>query len=68
MSAIESLAPSQLDNERRFRVAEADRLTHIGAALLRAAGALEEEVRAVTTGCVNANLTSHDSYGILLSA
>ena len=34
---------------------QADRLTHIGAALLRAAGASEEEARAVAVGCVNAD-------------
>src|SRR4051812_42364571 len=35
---------------------QADRLTRIGAALLKAAGASDEEARAVAVGCVNANL------------
>src|SRR6476659_10693706 len=43
----------------------ADRLTRIGAALLRAAGASEEEADAVATGCVNANLAGHDSHGVI---
>src|SRR5262245_39189646 len=43
----------------------ADRLTTIGAALLRAAGASHEEADAVATGCVNANLVGHDSHGII---
>src|SRR3954451_4991655 len=43
----------------------ADRLTRIGAALLRAAGASDEEANAVATGCVNANLAGHDSHGII---
>src|SRR6476659_6147737 len=43
----------------------ADRLTRIGAALLRAAGASEEEADAVAIGCVNANLAGHDSHGII---
>jgi hypothetical protein len=34
---------------------QTDRLTHIGAALLRAAGASEEEAHAVAAGCVNAD-------------
>ena len=46
-------------------VVKADRLVHIGAALLRAAGASEEEAEAVATGCVNANLAGHDSHGII---
>ncbi len=46
-------------------VVQADRLTHIGTALLIAAGASEEEARAVATGCVNANLAGHDSHGII---
>ena len=44
---------------------QADRLTHIGAALLRAAGATEEEASAVAAGCVNANLAGHDSHGVI---
>jgi uncharacterized oxidoreductase len=43
----------------------ADRLTRIGIALLRAAGASEEEAEAVAVGCVNANLAGHDSHGII---
>src|SRR4051794_41378749 len=46
-------------------VIQADRLTRIGAALLRAAGASEEEAGAVAVGCVNANLAGHDSHGII---
>jgi uncharacterized oxidoreductase len=44
---------------------KADHLTHIGAALLKAAGASDEEARAVAVGCVNANLAGHDSHGII---
>src|SRR5437773_7388590 len=44
---------------------QADRLTRIGAALLRAAGATEEEAEAVSVGCVNANLAGHDSHGVI---
>src|ERR1700726_2860781 len=44
---------------------QADRLTRIGAALLRAAGASDEEAKAVAVGCVNANLAGHDSHGII---
>src|SRR5262244_3249705 len=44
---------------------EADRLTEIGAALLRAAGASQEEADAVAIGCINANLAGHDSHGII---
>src|SRR5262245_63133954 len=44
---------------------QADRLTEIGAALLRAAGASPEEAEAVAVGCVNANLAGHDSHGII---
>lgn len=43
----------------------ADRLTRIGAALLRAAGASPEEADAVAVGCINANLAGHDSHGII---
>ena len=46
-------------------IVQADRLTRIGAALLRAAGASDEEASAVATGCVNANLAGHDSHGII---
>src|SRR5260370_37220251 len=44
---------------------QADRLTRIGAALLRAAGASEEEANAVAIDCVNANLAGHDSHGVI---
>src|ERR1700760_3400612 len=44
---------------------QADRLTRIGAALLRAAGASDEEAGAVAVGCVKANLAGHDSHGII---
>src|SRR5262245_37502510 len=46
-------------------VISADRLTHIGSALLRAAGASQEEADAVAVGCINANLAGHDSHGII---
>ena len=46
-------------------IVQADRLTKIGTALLRAAGATEEEADAVAVGCVNANLAGHDSHGII---
>src|SRR6201985_440651 len=44
---------------------QADRLPRIGAALLTAAGASDEEASAVAMGCVNANLAGHDSHGII---
>src|SRR3954466_14862790 len=44
---------------------QADRLTRISAALLKAAGASEQEARAVAIGCVNANLAGHDSQGVI---
>src|SRR6266536_39596 len=44
---------------------QADRLTRIGAALLKAAGASDEEANAVAVGCVNANLAGHDSHGVI---
>src|SRR5947199_7020347 len=44
---------------------QADRLTRIGAALLKAAGASDEEADAVAVGCVNANLAGHDSHGVI---
>src|SRR5260370_40929807 len=44
---------------------QADRLTRIGAALLRTAGASGEEASAVAVGCVNANLAGHDSHGVI---
>src|SRR5438045_9074078 len=42
-----------------------DDLSRIGAALLRAAGASEQEANAVAIGCVNANLAGHDSHGVI---
>ena len=44
---------------------QANRLETIGTALLRAAGASQEEAEAVAIGCVNANLAGHDSHGII---
>ena len=46
-------------------IVKADRLTRVSAALLRAAGASEEEAEAVAVGCVNANLAGHDSHGVI---
>src|SRR5437660_2177387 len=46
-------------------IVKADRLTYIGAALLKAAGASDEEAHAVAVGGVNANLAGHDSHGII---
>jgi len=46
-------------------IVQADRLTRIGTALLKAAGATDEEAQAVAVGCVNANLAGHDSHGII---
>src|SRR6202158_2273297 len=46
-------------------IVQADRLTRIGAALLKAAGASDEEAKAVAVGCVNANLAGHDSPGVM---
>jgi uncharacterized oxidoreductase len=46
-------------------IVHADRLSKIGGALLRAAGASHEEAEAVATGCVNANLAGHDSHGVI---
>src|SRR5258706_8472795 len=46
-------------------IVQADRLTRIGAALLKAAGASDEEANAVAVGCVNANLAGHDSHGMI---
>src|SRR3954453_5034592 len=46
-------------------IVRADRLKRISAALLRAAGASEEEADAVASGCVNANLAGHDSHGVI---
>src|SRR2546429_9045850 len=46
-------------------IVRADRLTRIGAALLKAAGASDEEADAVAVGCVNANLAAHASHGVI---
>jgi uncharacterized oxidoreductase len=46
-------------------IVQADRLSRIGAALLKAAGASDEEAGAVAVGCVNANLAGHDSHGVI---
>ncbi len=46
-------------------IVQADRLTRIGAALLKAAGASDEEANAVAVGCVSANLAGHDSHGVI---
>jgi uncharacterized oxidoreductase len=46
-------------------IVQADRLTRIGAVLLKAAGASDEEANAVAVGCVNANLAGHDSHGAI---
>ena len=46
-------------------IVQADRLTKIGASLLRAAGASKDEADAVAVGCINANLAGHDSHGII---
>jgi len=51
--------------ERLMPRVHAERLTQLGAALLRAAGASQEEAEAVAVGCVNANLAGHDSHGII---
>jgi uncharacterized oxidoreductase len=37
-------------------IVQADRFTRIGSALLKAAGASDEEANAVAVGCVNTNL------------
>ncbi|WIW50222.1 Ldh family oxidoreductase (plasmid) [Bradyrhizobium sp. 62B] len=65
MCATENPVVGQLQKERRFSLVNADRLTHICATLLQAAGASEEEAQAVAAGCVNANLTGHDSHGVI---
>jgi LDH2 family malate/lactate/ureidoglycolate dehydrogenase len=56
---------NQTTEERSMPIVQADRLTKIGTALLRAAGASPEEADAVAVGCVNANLAGHDSHGII---
>ncbi|MER9764325.1 Ldh family oxidoreductase [Mesorhizobium sp. M0138] len=64
MSSTEDLQLGEPD-KGGFLVVEPDRLTRICAALLKAAGASEDEAQAVATGCVNANLTGHDSHGVI---
>jgi LDH2 family malate/lactate/ureidoglycolate dehydrogenase len=46
-------------------IVQADRLSRIGAALLKVAGASDEEAGAVAVGCVSANLAGHDSHGVI---
>jgi LDH2 family malate/lactate/ureidoglycolate dehydrogenase len=46
-------------------IVQADRLSRIGAALLKAAGASDEEAGAVAVGCVSADLAGHDSHGVI---
>lgn len=65
MSSIENPALRRLRKKGRFPVVKADRLIHICGALLQAAGASESEAQAVAIGCVNANLTGHDSHGVI---
>ncbi|MFB9268719.1 Ldh family oxidoreductase [Bradyrhizobium erythrophlei] len=65
MSTIEKPALGRQDEEGRFTIVKADRLTRICAALLQAAGASEDQALAVATGCVNANLAGHDSHGVI---
>src|SRR5262249_37073732 len=43
----------------------ADRLHHIGTALLEAAGASTDEAEVVMRHCIDANLAGHDSHGII---
>ena len=59
------IGPASFTRGREMPTVEADRLTRIGVALLRAAGASQEEADAVAVGCVNANLAGHDSHGII---
>lgn len=65
MNAIEHPARDRLDKERRFSAVKADRLTRICAALLQAAGTWDDEAQSVAAGCVGANLTGHDSHGVI---
>ena len=46
-------------------VVKADRLTAIATDLLKGAGATPEEAATVAKGCVLANLTGHDSHGVI---
>src|SRR5260370_13534478 len=51
--------------ETPMPIVQADRLTRIGAALLKAAGASDEEARAVAVSCVNAHLACPPSHGLI---
>ncbi|MBB4423818.1 putative oxidoreductase [Bradyrhizobium sp. CIR48] len=62
MSSIEDLRLGKPDEKA---VLKPDRLTRVCVALLKAAGASEDEAQAVATGCVNANLAGHDSHGVI---
>ena len=44
---------------------QADKLTSIGTELFVASGATREEAETVAKGCVLANLTGHDSHGVI---
>ncbi len=46
-------------------IVKADKLTKIATELLKANGASPEEARLVAEGCVLANLTGHDSHGVI---
>ena len=46
-------------------IVKADRLTSIATELLIASGASKEEAASVAKGCVLANLTGHDSHGVI---
>ena len=46
-------------------IVKADRLTSIATDLLIASGASKEEAASVAKGCVLANLTGHDSHGVI---
>src|SRR5262249_11387955 len=69
--AFETIRPSEQARPATPRaslpmpIVQADRLTRIGSALLKAAGASEEEADAVAVGCVNGNLAGHDSHGVI---
>ncbi|CDX14571.1 putative malate dehydrogenase [Mesorhizobium sp. ORS 3324] len=65
MNSIDDLQLREPDKTELFSVVKADRLIRICVALLKAAGASEDEARAVANGCVNANLAGHDSHGVI---
>ncbi|RWK47257.1 MAG: Ldh family oxidoreductase [Mesorhizobium sp.] len=65
MSSIEDLRLGKPDKKGCFSIVKPDRLTRVCTALLKAAGASEEEAQAVAIGCVNANLAGHDSHGVI---